>query len=107
MQYIRALPHSLRDTAIASSVLVRRLSSATIAAGAGIYGTDYDGALTLDFGEGGPEARREREHDAHYWRELPRRGDHAHASAPAFDAKIQELMKQAPSAKSRGSAPRP
>jgi len=46
-----------------------------VAAGAGIYRTDYDGALTLDFGEGGPQARREREHDAHYWRELPRRGD--------------------------------
>jgi len=45
------------------------------AAGAGIYRTDYDGALTLDFGEGGPQARREREYDAHYWRELPRRGD--------------------------------
>ena len=46
-----------------------------VAGGAAIYRTDYDGALTLDFGEGGPQARREREHDAHYWRELPRHGD--------------------------------
>ncbi|HXX83775.1 MAG TPA: DNA internalization-related competence protein ComEC/Rec2 [Casimicrobiaceae bacterium] len=47
-----------------------------VAAGAKIYRTDYEGALTLDFGGGAAhEPRREREHDAHYWREVPRRGD--------------------------------
>ena len=47
-----------------------------VAAGAKIYRTDYEGALTLDFGEGAArEPRREREHDAHYWREVPLRGD--------------------------------
>ena len=46
------------------------------ATGAKIYRTDYDGALTVSFGEGAArEPRREREHDAHYWREAPRRGD--------------------------------
>jgi competence protein ComEC len=46
-----------------------------VAAGAGICRTDHDGALTLDSGDGGSQARHEREYDAHYWRELPRRGD--------------------------------
>ncbi|TMH38166.1 MAG: DUF4131 domain-containing protein [Betaproteobacteria bacterium] len=45
-------------------------------AGARIYRTDYDGSLTLNFAEGASrEPRREREHDAHYWREVPLRGD--------------------------------
>ena len=47
-----------------------------VSAGAKIYRTDYEGALTLDFGVGAVhEPRREREHDAHYWREVPRRGE--------------------------------
>jgi competence protein ComEC len=47
-----------------------------VAAGSRVYRTDYDGALTLSFGAGeAREPRREREHDARYWREVPLRGD--------------------------------
>ena len=47
-----------------------------VAAGSRIYRTDYDGALTLSFGgDTTLEPRREREYDAHYWREAPLRGD--------------------------------
>ena len=45
------------------------------AAGVTSYRTDYDGALTFDFGNAKPAPpRREREHDARYWREAPLRG---------------------------------
>jgi competence protein ComEC len=47
-----------------------------VSAGVTSYRTDYDGALTFDFGKSAPAApRREREHDARYWREAPLRGD--------------------------------
>ena len=47
-----------------------------VAAGVTNYRTDYDGALTFNFGEVTPAPpRREREHDARYWREAPMRGD--------------------------------
>ncbi|MEO8740157.1 MAG: DNA internalization-related competence protein ComEC/Rec2 [Casimicrobiaceae bacterium] len=46
------------------------------AAGVTTYRTDYDGALTFTFGEAGPTPpRREREHEARYWREAPLHGD--------------------------------
>ena len=47
-----------------------------VSAGVTSYRTDYDGALTFDFGKSTPAPpRREREHDARYWREAPLRGD--------------------------------
>jgi competence protein ComEC len=46
-----------------------------IAAGVAIYRTDYEGALTFTFSENaGHQPRREREHDARYWRAAPLRG---------------------------------
>jgi competence protein ComEC len=46
------------------------------ASGVTNYRTDYDGALTFTFGGDDPAMpRREREHDARYWREAPLRGD--------------------------------
>lgn len=43
-----------------------------IAAGARNYRTDYDGALTFDFAGGASHVpRRERAHDARYWRDAP------------------------------------
>jgi competence protein ComEC len=45
-------------------------------AGVKSYRTDYDGALTFNFGDGqGREPLREREQHARYWREAPLRGD--------------------------------
>ena len=42
------------------------------AAGIRAYRTDYDGAVTFDFGEGPPRAPRlERESERRYWREAP------------------------------------
>jgi competence protein ComEC len=46
------------------------------AAGVATYRTDYEGALTFTFDGGGMSPpRREREHDAHYWRAAPLRGE--------------------------------
>jgi competence protein ComEC len=45
-------------------------------AGARVYRTDHDGALTFRFGPGPPsEPRAERDHDRRYWRDPPARGD--------------------------------
>ena len=44
-----------------------------VAAGVRNYRTDYDGALTFTFAEGSSRVpRRERAHDARYWRDAPR-----------------------------------
>jgi competence protein ComEC len=46
------------------------------AAGVRTYRTDYEGALTFTFDDGAArQPRREREHDAHYWRAAPLRGE--------------------------------
>ncbi|HEV2040436.1 MAG TPA: DNA internalization-related competence protein ComEC/Rec2 [Casimicrobiaceae bacterium] len=47
-----------------------------VAAGVRNYRTDYDGALTFTFAEGSSRVpRRERAHDARYWRDAPVEGE--------------------------------
>jgi len=47
-----------------------------VAAGARNYRTDYDGALTFTFADGSSHLpRRERIHDARYWRDAPLEGE--------------------------------
>ena len=47
-----------------------------VAAGVHNYRTDYDGALTFTFDKGASHLpRRERAHDARYWRDAPVEGE--------------------------------